>query len=249
MDATIRVAEVAAGRGFGWLVASFGLFRRQPLAWLSLCIGWIVITFGLILVPFIGGVIANFLQPAFFASFAIAAYRQTQGESIDMGDLFKGFKRNLPALVKLGALLLIAEIAIFALMALLGLPMSGGDGSSFTMGEYVELLKGKEWILAIGFVLTVMVKGAAWFAPQLIAFHGMPTAHALRWSTYAALSNLGAMFAYGIALFAIFFAGLVPWGIGLLVVIPMMVISTFIGYREVFEPKDTAPQVVPEAGP
>ena len=240
MDATIRVAEVPAGRGFAWLTASFHLFRKKPGAWLGLCLGWIVITFALILMPFIGGVIANFLQPAFFASFAIAAYRQTRDEAIGMGDLFAGFKHNLRALVNLGALLLIAEIAIFALMALLGLPVGNTDGGSFTMAEYLELLKGKEWILALGFVLTVMVKGAVWFAPPLIAFHGMTTMHAIRWSTYAALANLGAMVAYGVALAAIFFVGLIPWALGLLVVIPMMAISTFIGYRDVFESAQVA---------
>jgi uncharacterized membrane protein len=237
MDSTTRVAEVPASRGALWLAEAFNLFRRKPMAWIGLCMGWIVITFGLILVPFIGGVIANFLQPVFFASFAIAAYRQTQGEDVVMGDLFTGFRRNLRSLVNLGALLLIAEIAIFALMALLGLPMAGAEDGSFTMAEYVQVLKGKEWILAVGFLLTVVVKGALWFAPPLIAFHGMTTSHAIRWSAYAALANLGAMMVYGAVLLAIFFVGLLPWALGLLVVIPVMAISTFIGYREVFEPK------------
>ncbi|HYC38725.1 MAG TPA: BPSS1780 family membrane protein [Usitatibacter sp.] len=235
----MKVTEVAAGRGAAWLGESFALFRRKPMAWIGLTAGWIVITFGLIIVPLVGGVVANFLQPVFFASFAIAAYRQTRGEPVVMGDLFAGFKRNLRALINLGALLLIAEIAIFALMALLGLPTAAGDGSAtFTVSEYVEVLRGKEWILAVGFLLTVIVKGALWFAPPLIAFHGMTTGHAIRWSIYAALANLGAMMVYGAALLLIFFAGLLPWALGLLVVIPMMVISTFIGYRDVFESKE-----------
>ena len=237
MDPTTRVAEVAASRGASWLAEAFHLFRRKPMAWIGMCLGWIVITFGLILVPIIGGVVANFLQPVFFASFAIAAYRQTQGEDIVMGDLFTGFRRNLRSLVNLGALLLIAEIAIFALMALLGLPMAGAGDGSFTMADYVQVLKGKEWILAVGFLLTVIVKGALWFAPPLIAFHGMATGHAIRWSAYAALANLGAMMVYGAVLLAIFFLGLLPWALGLVVVIPVMAISTFIGYRDVFEPK------------
>ena len=29
----------------------------------------------------------------------------------------------------------------------------------------------------------------------------------------------------------------IPWGLGLLVAIPMMAISTYIGYRDVFERK------------
>ena len=87
----------------------------------------------------------------------------------------------------------------------------------------------------LGFALTVLVKGALWFAPPLIALHDMPVSHAMRWSTYAALANLGAMLVYGIALMGLFFVALIPWGLGLLVVIPIIVISTYVGYREVFE--------------
>jgi uncharacterized membrane protein len=235
MDTTMRVAELKASRGAAWLGEAFKLFRAAPVQWMSLCAGWIAMTFALILVPFIGGVIASFLQPVFFASFAIAAFKQTAGERLVMGDLFSGFRRNMRALVNLGAMLLLAEIAIFALMALLGLPVASSSDNTFTIAEYTEQLKGKEWILATGFILTVVVKGALWFAPPLIAFHGMSTVQAIRWSVYAAISNLGAMIVYGAALTGAFLAAIVPWGLGLLVVIPLMVITTYIGYREVFE--------------
>jgi hypothetical protein len=241
MDASIKVAEVGASRGASWFAQSFRLFRQKPFAWIGLCAGWIVITLGLFVIPLIGGVIANFLQPVFFASFAITALRQMAGEPIVMGDLFLGFKHNFRSQLQLGAILLIVEIAVFALMALLGLPVAG-DGDRFTVNEYVEALQGKEWILLIGFAVTVAVKGALWFAPQLIALHDMSTAHAMRWSLYAALANLGAMVVYGVTLLVIFFAALIPWALGLMVVLPMMVISTYIGYREVFE-------AAPEAGP
>ena len=238
MDASIRVAELKALRGGAWLGGAFALFRKAPFAWIGLTAGWVAITFSLILLPFIGGVIANFLQPVFFASFAIAAYRQSAGERVVMADLFGGFKRNVRPLVNLGALMLLAEIAIFALMALLGLPMAASEDRSFTLAEYVDALKGKEWILSVGFLLTVAMKGAFWFAPQLIAFHGMSTLQAMRWSLYAAISNLGAMIVYGVVLLALFLAALIPWALGLIVVIPIMVVSTYVGYREVFETEE-----------
>ena len=241
MDATVRVAELPAGHGASWLAESFRLFRASPLPWLALCAGWISITLALVLVPFLGGVIANFLQPAFFASFAIAAYKQSAGERIVMADLFSGFRRNMRALVNLGALMLVAEIGIFALMAAMGLPMAGERDRSFTVGEYVEMLSGKEWILAVGFLLTVIVKGALWFAPPLIAFHGMPTTHAIRWSVYASLSNLGAMVVYGAVLFGLFLLGMLPWALGLIVVLPMTMISTYVAYRDVFENRGQTP--------
>jgi membrane-anchored glycerophosphoryl diester phosphodiesterase (GDPDase) len=242
MDTSVRVAEVRASRGARWLGEAFTLFRQKPLAWIALCAGWLAITFSLIVIPLVGGVIANFLQPVFFASFAIAAYRQSAGERIAMNDLFSGFRRNFRSLVNLGALLLLAEIAIFALMAWMGMPIAGEGEQSFTVQEYVEALRGKEWILAFGFVLTVIVKGALWFAPPLIAFHQMSTTHAMRWSLYAALSNMGAMIVYGACLLGLFFLGAIPWLLGMLVVIPMMVISTFIGYRDVFEKDPGTPK-------
>jgi uncharacterized membrane protein len=238
MDATIRVAELKPSRGAAWLAESFKLFKQAPFAWVSLCAGWIAITLALLLIPFIGTVIANLLQPVFFASFAIAAYKQSVGEPIVMGDLFAGFRRNMRALVNLGVILLLAEIGILALMALMGLPTAGTGGEArVTITEYVQLFQGKEWILAGGFLLTALVKGALWFASPLIAFHGMSTVQAIRWSVYAAISNIGAMIVYGMALLGLFFLALIPWALGLIVAIPLMAISTYIGYREVFETK------------
>jgi len=236
MDASIRVAELPASRGVAWLAEAFRMFRASPVPWLGMTAGWMSITFALVFIPFLGGVIANFLQPAFFAGFAIAGYKQSAGEKIVVGDLFSGFRRNMRSQVNLGALLLILQIAIFGIMAALGLPMSREDNEPFTIAEYVEALQGKEWILALGFLLTVIVKGALWFAPPLIAFHGMPTLHAVRWSIYATLANIGPMLVYGAALLGLFFLGAIPWALGLVVVLPMMAASTFVGYREVFEP-------------
>jgi len=57
-------------------------------------------------------------------------------------------------------------------------------------------------------------------------------------SAYAAVENLGTMMVYGASLMGLFFLGILPYALGLLVVIPMMAISTFVGYREVFEEKE-----------
>ena len=235
MDSPLRARDVRSSRGPAWLAGGWELFRRAPMVWMGLSAGWMLITLALVLVPVVGGVAANLLQPVFFASFAIAARKQLAGEAPEMGDLFLGFKRPLRPLVNLGAILLLAEIGIFFLMSLLGLPGVGDTDEVVTVTDYVRALEGKEWILLVGLALTALVKGALWFAPALLAFHELSTAHAIRWSLFAALSNVGAMLAYGIALTVVFVAGALPWGLGLLVVIPMMVASTYTGYADVFE--------------
>src|SRR5258706_5507414 len=200
MDTNMKVAEIKASRGVAWLREAFTFFRGGPASWQTMCPRRLVITFGLFYLPQIGMVIANFIQPVFFASFAIAGYKQAAGEKLRMADLFPAFKRNLRALVTLGAVLLLAQIAIYFLMWLMGLPTSGAGDRVITLQEYFDLLQGKEWILLIGFALTIVVKGALWFAPPLIAFHGMQTIQAMSWSLYAALPNLGAMLMYGPAM-------------------------------------------------
>lgn len=208
--------------------------------------GWIVITLGLVMVPIVGGIAANVLQPVFFASFALAARKQELGDAIEMGDLFSGFRRPLMPLANLGAILLLAELAIFALLALLGLPgLSANDQGTVSMADFARELQGKEWIIVVGLVLTAIVKGALWFAPAVLAFHEMSTAHAIRWSLFAALSNLGAMALYGIVLTIAMAAAILPWGLGLMIVIPVMVASTYVGYREVFAETGTEPGSTP----
>ena len=234
--APIHVRDLTMASGPSWLAGGWRLFRGRPFVWVGLSAGWMVITLGLVMVPLIGGVVANLLQPVFFASFALAARRQLAGEAIDMGDLFSGFRRPLRPLVNVGALLLAAELLIFALMGAMGLPgLTPGDkGAMFDFEAWVQALSGKEWILVVGALLTGVVKGALWFAPALLAFHDLNTTHALRWSVYAALSNLGAMIAYGVALTVMFVAAALPWGLGLIVAIPVMVVSTYAGYSAVF---------------
>jgi uncharacterized membrane protein len=235
MDATISVAEVPASRGAGWLGEALRMFRGETLLWIGLCAGWIVITFGLMLIPIIGMVASNFLQPVFFASFAVTAHKQRAGEKVNMNDLFTGFRHHVRELINLGALLLLAQLAILIVMAVLGLPTMSAADHELSIQEYVDMLRGKEWILAIGFLLTVLIKGAMWFAPPLIAFHGMSTAQAMRWSLYAAIANIGAMLVYGTALLGLFLVAIIPWALGLIVVIPLAAISSYVGYREVFE--------------
>jgi uncharacterized membrane protein len=243
MDSTIRVVELPASRGAAWIAEAFKLFRRAPLAWIAMCSAWILITLALIIVPLVGQAIANFLQPVFFASFAIAAHKQSSGEGVLMADLFSGFRRNVRALVNLGVLILVAVLAIIFAMTLLGLPVPEGDTPP-TINEYLDTLDGKGWsMLAITASFIVLVKTAVWFAPPLIAFHGMGAFEAIRWSVYAAISNLGALVVYGAFLFAIFLVAGIPWGLGLVVAIPVMAISSYTGYREVFETKP-APEIV-----
>jgi hypothetical protein len=233
----IRVADVRAGNGPRWIAEAFRIYRAQPLAWSALSLGWIVMSFGLLLVPIVGSIAVNLLQPVFFASFAIAARKQVQGGRVEMGDIFLGFRSNLRALVNVGMVELAAAFVI-----VLGLTFIAGPsatpleaGVAPSPEDLARVIEDKGWYIFAGFLMIALVKGALWFAPPLIAFHGLSAMHAIRWSLYAALSNAGAMIAYLLALTLAYLAAALPWGLGFVIVLPMMVLSTFTGYRDVFE--------------
>jgi uncharacterized membrane protein len=234
--ARIRAADVRASHGAKWVASGFRIFRGQPMAWTGMPVGWLVMTFGLFLIPLLGPVLAYLLQPVFFASFALTAAKQLAGERIEMGDLFLGFRGNVKALLAVGAIEFATVFGVSLLMAMLGLPSAADPtGKMLAPEEIVSQLKGKEWILVFGFLVIALVKGALWFAPPLIAFHGLSMPHAVRWSVYAALSNLGAMLVYGAAVTVMMMVAMIPWGLGLLIALPVMVTSTYAGYRDVFE--------------
>ena len=237
MDTSIQVADLPAMRGARWISESFRLFGAAPFVWISLCLSWIAVTFGLLLVPVLGGPVASFLQPAFAASFAVIAYRQSRGERIGANDLFIGFRHNFRSLINLGAVFATVMLGIFLVGMTLGLPLGpqGADPGAFE--EYVKQVEEKRWIVLSCFGALVLLKAVLWFAPQLIAFHGMETMQSIRWSAYAAVSNIGALLVYGILLYGIFYLSLLtfPWVLGLFVAIPVAAISGYVGYRDVFE--------------
>jgi uncharacterized membrane protein len=237
----IRVADVRAGQGPRWIAEAFRIYRAQPLVWSALSLGWIVMSFGLLLVPIVGGIAVNLLQPVFFASFAITARKQLRGERVEMGDLFLGFRANLKALVNVGMVELGAAFVIVLAFTIIAGPIAAPveAGATPTSEDLARMIQDKGWYIFAALLLVCMIKGALWFAPPLIAFHGLSAMHAIRWSIYASLSNAGAMVAYFLALALLYLAAALPWGLGFIIVLPMMVLSTFTGYRDVFEREET----------
>lgn len=226
--------DVRAVHGPRWIAEAFGLYRTRPVGWTGLAAGWLLITFGMMLVPLFGGVAAVLLQPVFFASFAVAARKHVAGQRLEMGDLFLGFKCNVRALVTVGAVELAAAFVVVLAMTMLGGAVEG-IGSNPTREELARALQDKAPFILGGLAVMGLVKGALWFAPPLIAFHNLSATHAIRWSVYAALSNAGALLAYLLALLLAYVVAAIPWMLGFLVLLPVMCLSTYTGYRDIFE--------------
>ena len=59
----MQVIDTETRASWQWLKDAFGLFRRQPLAWLGLIGAWLLASLFCMLVPFIGFSTMHLLQP------------------------------------------------------------------------------------------------------------------------------------------------------------------------------------------
>lgn len=217
---------------------------KAPLAWLALLGLWLLSTIFLLIIPVVGQIAANVLQPVFFAGIMLACRAQEAGEVPTMNAIFSGFRENARALIIAGCIIFFIEIVVIMLVRLLGLPdiTMTADGKSLDFAAFQTAMDGKEWIAFLFFFLVATVKGVFWFVPPLLAFHKMSAGAAIRWSLYAFLSNMGAILLYGLVAVLLLAAVILTFGAMMVFALPLMAISNYTGYKAMFEegPSQTA---------
>jgi hypothetical protein len=248
----MKVRDLPAKAGFGWLAGGFALYRQSPHVWIFMVGGWLGLSVLLAFIPVLGQVAGSVLQPVFFAGMFLGAARQQRGQGVVPPLLFAGFRlRNLGALIALGAL----ELAILTTIVLL-LVVPAFSGIEFKMGdakameELSKALEGRSGWLYLALVAAMAVKGMFWFCGPLLAFHEtMKLGHALRWGVYASLSNLGALVCWGLGFLAIAIVLSLPLVLLrlslllpflIMLVMPLVILSNYAAYRAVFI-EDEAP--------
>ena len=261
----MQARVVPAARGWAWVVEGFRMFRVAPLAWLALVFAyWMAMTV-ISLVPYVGVAVASILVPAFSVGFMAASRAAQHRTSPALSMLGAGFRDHLPAQLALGGVYFAALVVLLAASAL------ADDGTLtrwMATGEKPspEALGSDEFLSALMLfaALYAPVMMAFWFAPLLVAWHGLSAAKALFFSFFASLMNwrafvvygtgtalvlfilpsllvLGAMFVTGgttrIALLSVLF----PF---LLTLLPTLFASFYASYRDVFDARSVPPAEV-----
>lgn len=234
----MKVLDVRALSGTQWIKLAWkNHFAKAPVAWISLIIAWLAITLGMLLIPILGQLAANVLQPVFFAGFMLICRAQERGEAPQVSGLFSAFRSpSLRSLIVVGCVLLVGEILILMSLSAMGFPelKVTPDGKSFDFEGFRADMQGKEWMVLLFVAVSAAFKGGLWFTAPLLAFHNMTAAHAIRWSIYAFLSNFGALIVYGITMLFMYFLVLPTYGLGLFIALPLTAISNYTGYRAMF---------------
>jgi uncharacterized membrane protein len=77
---------------------------------------------------------------------------------------------------------------------------------------------------------------AVWFAPALVILDDQPGLQALWASLLACLRNALPLLLYSIVSSVLLLFAVIPLGLGLILWIPVMLLTIYTSYRDVFEP-------------
>jgi uncharacterized membrane protein len=237
------------GAGWDWIAQGWALFVRSPLMWIVALVIVIVIAIVVHLVPLIGSLAFQLFQGVIGAGFVVACRSLETGGQFELEHLFAGFQRHLGQLVLVGVFLLIGWILIFLVFAaivgfsILGAVIAGGtqDITAAILASGVSILLGTLVMLA----LMVPLLAAYWFAPALVIMHGLSAGEAMKASFHACFRNLMPFLVYSIIMTVFAFIAVLPFGLGMLVWIPVAIASTYAAYRQIFTDDDYRPIPVP----
>ena len=257
----MHAETLPAAAGWRWVTGGFAIFRRNPplLSLLFVCY-WLVLLF-LAAFPVVGQIVANLLAPMLWVGMIQVARDIERGQPAGLQTLFGGFRRNPRALLVIGAVYLASTLIALLCSA-------AGDGGElarfFLRGEKIdpEVIEdnGLLWSSLIIFTVMLPAAMACWFAPLLVAWHGVTPGKALFFSLVACWRNRAPFLVFGIGLFVV--AGLLP-GMAFLVlgsvfpemiplttalvavpvmlmVAPALFASFYCTYRDIFAQADNA---------
>lgn len=230
--------SVAADRGLAWWTEAWALFMRNPLLWVALGLILLVGAIVVSMVPLLGGLAVSLLMPVLIGGWLLTARKVEQGGTLEVMDLFAGFKGDrLTPLIVLGALLLAAMVAIGLVAGVLGLGamwgmFAGGMHNSPT-GMMAAVGTGLLGML-VALLLFSAVSFALWFAPALVVFHNVPPIDAVKLSASAVMKNVVPFLVYGVIYIVAAIVASIPFGLGWIVLVPLGLLTAYVSYREVF---------------
>lgn len=242
--------RVSMHRGWHWLREGFLLWRRNPAMMTFLAFGYLLVLLLVSAIPVIGQPAASLLMPLMSVGLLNGCRAIDEGRRAGADILFSGFRRNVPALVAVGGIYLVASglVLVVTMVAdggtLLRL-MTGGQ-----LSEEALMAPGVNLAMLLAVVLSTPVLMAYWFAPVLSGWWQLPATKSLFFSFFAVWMNWRPFLAYSIAvaLFLAIVPGVLIAIVGVavpalatllilllpIVLIPTLFASFYINTRDVF---------------
>ena len=145
---------VAVGHAWDWIVAGYGLFKKQPGIWILTLIIAIALLVVLGKIPF-GGLLSGVLFPVIAGGLMLGCKALDEERELTVGHLFAGFKHNTGKLLMVGAIWAVVSLLISTPIMLLAI------GSAYWTilggGTPDPALFGVRFLLAVLIIMALML--------------------------------------------------------------------------------------------
>jgi hypothetical protein len=226
--------RVPAGNGATWIGDAWRLLKAQPGMWAAALILMFAAYMVLSMIPLVSFFV-QFLAPFVYAAIALAADEQRRTGTFDLKVLVGGFERHTAPLLGVGLVTLLSGILFLIVMAL----FFGTDIiRTFTGGmnpDPVTFMSTK-FLLAflIGLAVMLPVVFATYLAPQLIVLHDQPAIDAMKMSLAGTMKNILPGIVFSLCATLLVVVSMIPLLLGLLITGPILAITTYTVYRDIF---------------
>ena len=263
----MRARRLGAAAGLRWIGEGFAVFRVAPVRQLSLNLAFLLMLALALSVPAAGFALVWMLIPALVVGPHAIARAAASGARPTAELLFEGFRHNLFAQLRLGAVYL----AGMALVLAASVPADEGQFARAMLGlarlEYEDLQDpGTQDAMLVVAALQTLLLAALWYAPLLVAWAELGAPKAVFFSVVASLINWRAFVAYAVGMGLLFsfvlllaIAGTMLLGGSralqansaafavLWTLLPVWFASSYLSYRDVFVADDGPGEQPPES--
>lgn len=207
-------STLGANDAWQWIVSGWRTFKKKPVMLVVFTLMYIVSLYVLNLVPMIGALVAALLSPVLIGGFLLGVRDAEAGHELKPGQIFTAFQ-EAPKLIQL------------ALLGLVPLAM--------TILQQLVVASSMPQILAalVALVLALASACILLFGLPMIMLGNKQATDAVPASLHACLKQPVAIGVFlGLAVL-LFIAALIPFGLGMLVYIPVMIGAMLASYRQV----------------
>lgn len=239
----MNIERVPASHGWLWITHGYRLIMRSPLHVLALAMLLPLGMYLAILIPVVGAPLAVIIMPVLLAGYMRVCRALEFHQKVEVIHLFQGFEQRTPQLLALGALLLSGTLLISIIITMVGgralaeLPdsMHATDDPFALISAMLSAGPSVTLSLLIGLALLLPLMLAFQFAPMLVFFDKHAPLAAMQASLTAILRNIAPFVVYSLILQGIaILAALIPYDLGLVLMLPLGLTSMYVGYRDIF---------------
>ncbi len=231
----VNARTVDPGNGWTWIAGGWELFKKQPGIWIAMLVIAFIIFAVLAFIPILGSIATVVLSPIFGAGIVLGTKAQADGGQLEIGHLFAGFKQDLNNLVVVGVLYLVGWAVIMGVVFMIGgasifAAAMGGDSAMAAGAGIMGML------LALLVMLALMVPllMAVWYAAPLVVLGRQGAVQAMQASFFGCLTNIVPVLVYGVIGFVLGIVASIPFGLGWLVLGPVIAASIYVSYKDIY---------------